>query len=73
MRCSVEMYQGAGCTGTGEFTREVTLDTIGWTPAFLNFTFVSGANVSAMVNCERIGLGYGTIDMVYLSRSPGGY
>jgi hypothetical protein len=72
-RCSVELHPGPGCVGTGQFTDTVFRTDTGWSATFQSFTFTSGANMSAQINCERIGLGTGTFDMVYLSKRPGGY
>ena len=73
MRCSVEMFSGPGCVGAGEYTDAQFRTESGWSNVFLTHTFGSGANMSAKVNCERIGLGTGTFDMVFLSKVPGGY
>jgi len=71
-RCGVELYPGAGCTGSPTRATESEWLNVAWSPD-LNQTFGTNISASAKVYCYVEGGGAFSFDRIYLSPAPGGF
>ena len=72
-QCKLELFTSPGCTGSSTLINDWGWINLNWPGGFLNTPFASGAYQTARISCYRCGNGTGRVDMVYLSKNPGGY